>query len=499
MRLRLRQLPACTISGLLTVGFGVLLWLLVTQTVADADLWGHLRFGLDLLHTHRLPVWDTYSFTADRMWVNHEWLAELSMATAYRLAGPLGLNLLKVLAIAAIATIVIRVARWEGAAPADQAVLVILVVLSTYTRTQVIRPQLLSVVLFCALLYALRQAERGRHGALIFVPVCFALWVNLHGAWILGLACCMCWLIAEAWTRRDVRGLIVAVCVGAVAATLLNPYGTGMWTFLAETVRPDRADITDWKPLADLPVAIIVLDLLLPAVAVCSIVGGRQRVRWRHLAIIGLLAWGTWRVGRVDAFLEAAIGILLAPQILDGFRSLRARLQSRIWRVEVPFGRAAASAAATVALVAGLLQLRTIEIEGAWLPDASGLESVRRSCAGQNVLTWFDWGEYAIWHLSPAGIRVSLDGRRETVYSERVLNDHAAFFHNQVSAVDYPERIAAECVWLPARFSTVGVLEARGWTVVWKSDKSAVLRRSAPVPSTPVTAVAAQPRRFPGP
>ena len=33
-----------------------------------------------------------------------------------------------------------------------------------------------------------------------------------------------------------------------------------------------------------------------------------------------------------------------------------------------------------------------------------------------NVATFFDWGEYVIWHLSPK-VRVSLDGRRETVYS----------------------------------------------------------------------------------
>ena len=28
----------------------------------------------------------------------------------------------------------------------------------------------------------------------------------------------------------------------------------------------------------------------------------------------------------------------------------------------------------------------------------------------------FDWGEYVIWHLGPQ-VRVSVDGRRETVYA----------------------------------------------------------------------------------
>jgi hypothetical protein len=30
----------------------------------------------------------------------------------------------------------------------------------------------------------------------------------------------------------------------------------------------------------------------------------------------------------------------------------------------------------------------------------------------------FNWGEYVIWHLGP-NVRVSVDGRRETVYSEK--------------------------------------------------------------------------------
>ena len=66
-----RALHACTIPALLVFAFAALLWLLITQTTADADLWGHLRFGLDLLRTHQLPLWDAYSFTTDRAWVNH--------------------------------------------------------------------------------------------------------------------------------------------------------------------------------------------------------------------------------------------------------------------------------------------------------------------------------------------------------------------------------------------------------------------------------------------
>ena len=45
-------------------------------TKADADLWGHVRFGRDILRGG-IHDGDPYSFTSDIPWVNHEWLAEV--------------------------------------------------------------------------------------------------------------------------------------------------------------------------------------------------------------------------------------------------------------------------------------------------------------------------------------------------------------------------------------------------------------------------------------
>jgi hypothetical protein len=47
-----------------------------------------------------------------------------------------------------------------------------------------------------------------------------------------------------------------------------------------------------------------------------------------------------------------------------------------------------------------------------------------------NVLATFDWGEYLIWHLEP-GSKIFVDGRYDTVYPARVLNETVAFNFNQ--------------------------------------------------------------------
>lgn len=422
------------------------------------------------------------------------------MATAYQALGPFGLNLIKLIAIGIIASVVIVIARREQAPWLDSAVLCTLVVLATYTRTQVIRPQLFSVPLFCVILYALSEAERHRFRALMFLPVLFALWVNLHGAWIVGLACVGCWLTFTVWTTHDKRVAFVALGVGTVLATLVNPYGLDMWRFLAETVRPQRHDVTDWKPLLQLPAGIVLLDLLLPAIAACAIGFGRQRVSKRHVAMLAILAFATVRIGRVDAFLEAGVGILLAPQILRGFHSIRTSLTAPVWRRPIPGADVVIVAGSVAAVIVGIVHTRTIELEGAWLPDSESIELMKQTCAHENVLTWFDWGEYAIWHLSAAGIRVSMDGRRETVYSPRVLENHQAFYDNDRSAMDYPDRIAAQCVWLPTRLGTIASLQTRGWVIVARTATSAILRRGPGTFTTPIASSSARgPRVFPGP
>ena len=68
------------------VAWSALAMILLSATRTDPDLWGHVRFGLDWLHTWKLPRVDPYSFTQDRVWINHEWLSEVAMGSAFDVA-----------------------------------------------------------------------------------------------------------------------------------------------------------------------------------------------------------------------------------------------------------------------------------------------------------------------------------------------------------------------------------------------------------------------------
>ena len=74
---------------------------MLSGTTGDPDLWGHVRFGQDMLSQGTVRVADTYSFTADRTWINHEWLAEVAMYLGWAVGGTPGLVALKALIVLA--------------------------------------------------------------------------------------------------------------------------------------------------------------------------------------------------------------------------------------------------------------------------------------------------------------------------------------------------------------------------------------------------------------
>jgi hypothetical protein len=67
--------------------------MLCTAPQDDPDLWGHVRYGLDVLEAGRLPTTATYTFTAPGYpWINHENVSELAFALLLRHVGILGLT-----------------------------------------------------------------------------------------------------------------------------------------------------------------------------------------------------------------------------------------------------------------------------------------------------------------------------------------------------------------------------------------------------------------------
>jgi hypothetical protein len=466
---------------------------------ADGDLWGHVRFGRDLVANHQLVAHDTYSFTSDRPWVNHEWLAEGAMALAFGAAGSLGLNLLRIACLAIVLALVWRRLSPLNAPARIVDMLLVVTALGAYTGAQHVRPQMFSLVFFALLLSVLTDADRRDDWRpLAVVPLLMAVWANVHGGWIVGMECLFLWIackvVLERRSARD-RAMLIALAGASFLMTAVNPHGTGLWAFLLETVRVGRPNIEDWQPVYRLGGWFWVFWLLPATLAVAAAVRSRLQLKIAPAAIVLFLAAGSLMVNRLGAFFTLAVAFLMAEALTQNWPERQDPLAQRPAR----FLRFAAALVLVAAVPLFVWRAGRIQMGHPPMPEREAAAFVARSGLHGNVLVWFDWGEYVIWHCSPQ-LRVSIDGRRETVYSQRLIDDHMAFYLGAASALDLPSRIGADYVWVPKWIPVVAKLKERGWKPVFEGPESIILAKdSSDVHRVTVTASNSRPGAFPGP
>jgi len=159
-----------------------------------------------------------------------------------------------------------------------------------------------------------------------------------------------------------------------------------------------------------------------------------------------------------------------------------------------------AFAVAAGALVITASNLTHLRIDSRWTPEAGAVSFLNGQPEGRRVLIWFDWGGYALWHLSPR-MRISMDGRRETVYSPDLQDRHLRFYFDAPGGASLPTDLAADYVWIPRTLPAVHRLDADGWRRIYQGRQSVIFGR-ATLPETNARVVLAADsgaRFFPGP
>jgi hypothetical protein len=472
----------------------------VSRTVADVDLWGHVLFGRDIVSQRAIPVTDPYSFTSDRPWVNHEWLAESVMYLSYRMMGPAGLVTLRLLTMLLTGVLVNASIRTGRLSQAGRDLLIMLGVILTLPRTQHVRPQLFSVLLFGVLLLIVVRADRGNRRPLWLVPPLMAAWANLHGGWMVGLGTFGLWSACEFIrdARWGARAQTVTILGLSVLATLINPYGWGLWQFVWETVGVGRVDISEWAPITSVSPGVLTLWLTAALLAVWTTIRTSESRRWNYLLMVAVLGFLSFRVSRLDAFFGLAVVMLLQPRLLRGANASVST---------VPTERAGPGSLALPILVAILTPiilsasrrpLSCIEMDRvSFLPESAAITFARTNHLRGRMLPFFDWAEYAIWHLWPE-IKVSIDGRRETVYSPSQIERHLRIYSDNATDAEI-HNLDADYVWLPRNLEVVNRFSRQSWVPIYTGRVSVILTRNSSRQFSQVPAPPDHARCFPGP
>jgi hypothetical protein len=193
------------------------------------------------------------------------------------------------------------------------------------------------------------------------------------------------------------------------------------------------------------------------------------------MAVVIALAVASLRVGRIDAFFAIAVVMLFGPHV--GFLHDPPRFwKPALWTRGVVVMAGVACLGLAALTIRERQQFSCASVDAGWESEREAGAFILSNRLTGTLLTWFDWGEYAIWHFGPA-LKVSMDGRRETVYSEGFLADHFGLYYRPKEHLDVLERLDPDYAWLPRDLALTGELQALGWTAIFSGPKSLVLSR----------------------
>lgn len=226
---------------------------LSTRPLADADIGWHIRTGEQILLTHIIPRTDPYSsIMYGQPWCAWEWLYDLLLGILHHFCGLNGVVWLCAVVFASTFTILLGQLLMRGAGLL-LAIVLMLLAESAATIHLLARPHIVSwlfvLLWFVALDRWEQESDPMQQGSIPweqrktprwlpwFFPVSMLLWVNLHAAWIFGLALFTIYLFAagiKIWCSQDAfakialvqRARTIAWSGAATAlATFVNPYG----------------------------------------------------------------------------------------------------------------------------------------------------------------------------------------------------------------------------------------------------------------------------------
>ena len=184
--LRFRPLQLAGLVAFLTAIGGFAFY--TKLCVIDNDIWWHLKVGDWILEHLALPHTGILSRTvAGRPWVAYSWGYEVLMSYAYHWFGIIGIGLYGTLLTIGVAGAIYWMLRRLSGRYWISLILAAITCWS-FLFNGMPRPVFFSIILFCATLTLLLEANsNGRVELLYWLPLIFFVWVNLHIQFIYGL------------------------------------------------------------------------------------------------------------------------------------------------------------------------------------------------------------------------------------------------------------------------------------------------------------------------
>ena len=503
------------IALLLLVAANLLSWRFV-----DPDLWGHIQYGEDWIAEGALPRVASHTFSAEgHPWINHENLSELTLAMSHRLVGGRGIMVMKLLAGLGMLLTMMWLAVRKGI-PVWAAAVCIVFVASGLGEFWLARPQMASFLGMAALLtvfdFAFPTAENGERPRPQLLWLCvplMILWTNSHGGFAAGL-CVLLTTIAIRTVQVSRSGadnksqlvrtmMIIGVC--CVAATVINPYGTGLHSWMLASLGKPRPEISEWASVLNGGVAAIPFTVL-TALTVMAFAATTRKRDPAHMIILSLVAIQAAMHIRHIAFLAILFGFWMPAHCWSAWQRFLACRQQRTGRDladDPPLTRGAFAILSLEAAVVGLLltgllgwRFSNFGVDRSKYPVSAINYMAQNDLQGRLVVT-FNWAQYAIAALNPQ-TTVSFDGRFRTCYPQEVIdmnfdltNGVRGRFRSRGATPPDPARVleweSPQLVLLDRHLDPAGIelmSQRSDWTLLYRDEIAALWGRTSEFTST---------------
>lgn len=468
----------------LAVLFAVLTLLTVRSRFNDPDLWWHLKTGQLIWNTHSIPRADPFSFTAyGHPWIAQEWLSEVTIYGFYQAGGYSGLMLwLWLLPSLVVIGSYILCCFYSG--NVKVAFLGGLLTWLFSTVGLAIRPHVIGYLFLVCELLILHFARSGKARWLLALPPLFALWINCHSSFFLGLVVlgvvlfCSFFefrlglLVCQRWDKRNRRLLAIASGL-SIAALFLNPIGPKLLVYPLDVMlnQPlNLQSVSEWQQLPFDDVRWLALLGLAGLTLLVPLLRGIN-LRFEELILLAL----AFNLAVQHERMFAIFGIVVAP--------ILCRLLATAWEGyepehDRPWPNALLVGLSAVVAFVAFPNSRNLDQQVEDGNPVKALDFIRHARLSGPMLNEYIYGGYLIWAAPER--KVFIDGRADIYEPAGILAEYGKWMKLDADPNAILDKYhIGYCLLLRTDHMARVLPLLPGWRSVYSDKQSVVFARSA--------------------
>lgn len=445
----------------------------------EGDTWWHVVTGNRILSTGHWPSTDPYTFTVHGSpWIAYEWVGEVIMALASRLAGLEGLMGLLLL-MSGTYVLLVYCYAYQNCRNPMAAFLACVALLPLASSFFTLRPQMFAYIFLIITLVILEKFRNGHEKALWLLPVLFLIWVNTHSTFVFGF-----FVVGVYWAAglggfsyKFVKGLrwgrvhrmqLEGIFLLCLVASVITPYGSRAAAFPIERLFSPSSNLRTNTEF--LPVSLGTLDgklfVLLLVFFLVYVVVFQPTFRVEELALISVAAY--------EAFAHIRFMLLFVPIFAPVLAKAFAKLLPDGRREREHPALHAVLIFLVVVLLAKLFPTKR-QINNAIANNfpASAVAYVIKHHVAGPMFNNVSWGGYLTWSLTP---------KHKVFIDSRDIFDYAGVFADYLEILNGTSQTASllrkyhlrSCLFYRGAGLGSFLADTPGWREVYRDQMSVI-------------------------